>query len=437
MTVLQVPIARTGAATVLLLLVFLVPATAQPHLGGSLTLDKRVTAGGDSAVVAHAYNRLRVELSAPLGEKLYLFSSAEARFYDQPRTATVRDLEDPEGIFPLDLMLWEAYADVYGLLLPNLDLRLGKQRVAWGRADRLNPTDNLNPNDFSDLTRFHEKLPTWAAKGTYYAGPVKITGVWVPTLTPILLPRGGARLFLGEEAARAQGQIRLPDPKPGNGLAAIKLASRLGRWDYSVSYFTGYDDVPVLERVTLGSTPDENQFDARFPRMRVLGADVATDLWGAGFWGEAGVFWPEEVITRTVAGPVVHEEVTLDDAPYLKFTVGGDYTFPGRLYANLQWMRGFFTERGAGSLHDYLVGEVEREIVDGDLKLSLTGALEVGTWDDFDHTRGYVLTPEVTYQAIDNLELQVGGFLVDGAESSLFGQWKETDQLYLRATVSF
>lgn len=437
MTALQIPIARTGAATVLLLLLFLVPATAQPHLGGFLTLDKRVTVGGDSAAVADFYNRLRIELSAPLGEKLYLFSSAEARFYDRPRTATAGDLEDPEQVFPVDVMLWETYADVYGFLLPNLDLRLGKQRIAWGRADRLNPTDNLNPNDFSDLIRFHERLPTWAAKGTYYAGPVKITGVWVPTLTPILLPRGGARLFLGEEAAQAQGQVRLPDPELGNGMAALKVESRLGRWDYSVSYFTGYDDVPVLRQVALGPKPSDVQLDFGFPRMQVLGADVATDLWGAGLWGEAGVFWPEESTTRTVAGPSVREQVTLEGDTYVKFTVGGDYTFPGGLYANLQWMRGFFTERGAGALHDYLVGEVERDVLGGDVKLSLTGAWEVGTWDDVQGSYGYVLRPELTYQAIDNLELNVGSFFVEGADASLFHRWEQTDQFYLRATVSF
>lgn len=437
MTRLLIHIARTGGVAVLLLGFCLAPAVAQPHLGGELTLDKRVTVGGDSAAVADFYNRLRIELSAPLGEKLYLFSSAEARFYDQPRTTTAGDLEDPNQVFPLDLMLWEAYADVYGLLLPNLDLRLGKQRIAWGRADRLNPTDNLNPNDFSDLTRFHEKLPTWAAKGTYYAGPVKITGVWVPTLTPILLPRGGTRLFLGEEAARAQGQVHLPGPEPGNGLAAIKLASRLGRWDYSVSYFTGYDDVPVLRQVALDSGPSDVQLDFGFPRMQVLGADVATDLWGAGLWGEAGVFWPEESTTRTVAGTVVQEEETLDDAPYLKFTVGGDYTFPGGLYANLQWMRGFFTERGAGALHDYLVGEVERDVLGGDVKMSLSGTWEVGTWDDVRGSYGYVLRPEVTYQAIDNLELTVGSFFVEGADASLFDGWEQADQIYLRAAVSF
>jgi hypothetical protein len=187
----------------------------------------------------------------------------------------------------------------------------------------------------------------------------------------------------------------------------------------------------------LGPGQGDVQLDLGFPRMQVLGADVATDLRGVGLWGEAGVFWPEEVTTRTVVGASVRETVALGDVPYVRFTVGGDYTFPGGLYVNIQWMRGFFTERGRGNLHDYLIGEVERDVLRSDIKLSITGGWEVGAWDEVNDSQGYFLTPELTYQAIDNLELQVGLFFVEGAEESLFGQWEQIDQVYLRARVSF
>src|SRR6266852_1100829 len=36
----------------------------------------------------------------------------------------------------------EAYVDVF---LPALDLRLGKQKVAWGKLDRFQPNDLINP----------------------------------------------------------------------------------------------------------------------------------------------------------------------------------------------------------------------------------------------------------------------------------------------------
>ena len=44
--------------------------------------------------------------------------------------------------------LREAYVD---LRLKRWDVRIGKQIIAWGRADRINPTDNLTPRDFTLL----------------------------------------------------------------------------------------------------------------------------------------------------------------------------------------------------------------------------------------------------------------------------------------------
>lgn len=430
------PALRVLLLTTALLTAAVPSASAQTHLGGFLTLDKRLSVGGDTTQIADFYNRIRVELSASPADELYVFASAEARFYDLPRVRRVLELEDPERTFPLDLMLWEVYTEIYGFLLEDLDLRLGKQRIAWGRADRLNPTDNLNPNDFSDPTRFYEKLPSWAARATYYAGPLRVTGVWMPALTPVLLPRGGADLFLGE-LATGGGTVDLPNPEPGNSMGALKIDGRTGDWDLSLSYFTGYDDVPVVRGVELGPTPEASRLDLGFPRMRVLGADFVTDVRGAGLWGEAALFFPEEIVTRTRLGPSVRETVTLEATPYPRFTLGGDYTMPGGLYANLQWMHGFATERSRGELHDYLVLGLEQEIQDDDVVLRLEGGWEVGSWDEVVSSSGLLLTPELTYRAIDNLEIQVGAFLVEGRAGTLFGRWQDLDQVYLRATVVF
>lgn len=74
--------------------------------------------------------------------------------------------------------------------------------------------------------------------------------------------------------------------------------------------------------------------------------------------------------------------------------------------------------------------------------MPLGGALEVGTWsgdrawlDGSDVGCG--VFPEVTYSPMDNVELEVGAFVVGGRGSSLFGAWDGTDQVYTRVKVSF
>ncbi len=425
----------------LIILLTTMPALAQsPRFSGFLQLDKRYNVGGDSLTTSDFYNRLRLEMSAPLGDRLYSFASADLRFYDLPRVNSLSGLEDLNSEYPTQLSLWEAYIEVYGFLLKNMDLRIGKQRFSWGTADKLNPTDNLNPDDFSDLVNFAEKIPIWAVKGTYYLGDFALTGIWLPNLVPVLLPRNAASLFLGDQLANFRDSLALPAAQPQNSMFAFKLSSRIGKWDYSLSYFRGYDDLPVLRGVDINLRNGGDltgKLRLAFPRIQVVGADFAAEFWGAGFWGEGALFLPEKVISTTRVGSQTFTNVELSDRPYFKFTLGGDYTFPGGLYLNSQWMHGFFTERGGERLHDYFFTRLEKKIFRDKINIALGGALEIAEWQNLGEQLGYGFFPEVAYLAIDNLEIVLGTFVVSGKNSTLFGAWETADQAYLRAKVNF
>ena len=62
----------------------------------------------------------------------------------------------------------EAYTDVH---LRRADLRVGIQKVAWGKLDGVPPTDVVNPRDYHDpiVEDFEErKIGVPAVLGTYY-----------------------------------------------------------------------------------------------------------------------------------------------------------------------------------------------------------------------------------------------------------------------------
>lgn len=414
-------------------------AAAQPKISGFLQLDKRFVTGSDSTYIDNFYNEFRLEASSYIGSQLYLFSSIDTRFYDFPSARTLSDLEDRRHAFPIDLNIWEAYLDVYGFLFDQLDIRVGKQRINWGTADKLNPTDNLNPNDFSDLVDFTDKLPSWAFTGTWYFGDSRLTGVWLPALSPVLLPRNGASLFLGPELSSLSNDLNLPAHTPGNSMFAFKYTGLLGKWDYSISYFNGYDDFPLLSRLNLDAASLRPvSFDMTFPRMQVAGADLAGEFQGIGLWAETALVFPEELKRTTRIGPNTAGSTTaLDDKPYLKWTLGGDYTFPGGWYLNAQWMHGFDIDRGAGKLHDYLFARVEQSFWGEDIKIEAGAALEVSEWNNPGDHYGYGLFPALTYQAIDNLEVKAGAFLIYGKPSTLFGNWQNLDQVFVRFRVDF
>jgi hypothetical protein len=85
----------------------------------------------------------------------------------------------------------EAYLD---LLLPSLDLRIGKQKVAWGKLDRTQPNDLINPltytNPFLD-EEAERKIGVPALQASYYLPAAtlippesRFTAVWVPKYVP-------------------------------------------------------------------------------------------------------------------------------------------------------------------------------------------------------------------------------------------------------------
>ena len=76
----------------------------------------------------------------------------------------------------------EAYVNTY---VGPVDLRLGKQIIVWGRADLLNPTANLTPNDLHARSPIEDdrRIGNIAARANLRLAPVRIEGVWIPTCT--------------------------------------------------------------------------------------------------------------------------------------------------------------------------------------------------------------------------------------------------------------
>lgn len=164
-----------------------------------------------------------------------------------------------------------------------LRLRLGRQLIAWGRADRINPTDNLSPRDYTALAPEDEeqRIGIDALAANYRLGDsLELAAVLVPEFEPHRTPQGS----LPSNRAVA--------PAPDGGEWAFKLEKSGGAWDGSVSYYDGYDRF-----VRYGAAlprPATLVFSGAHERMRTVGADFSTTALGWGVRGEfaAGSFSP-------------------------------------------------------------------------------------------------------------------------------------------------
>ncbi len=448
---------RLALVSVALLSLFSVAIASEVELGGFVQTDNRVLIDDEDYSLVDMYNTLRLEFKTDLSESVSAFSSLDMRYHDFSRGSRSAALGQRSEIDPLDLALWECYADLYSFLLPGLDLRIGKQRVAWGTADRLNPTDNLNPDDFSDPLDFGRKFPTTAFMATYYLGDYTLTGVWLPSLKPVLLPTTGfsisgdqppVALPPGIQIMAQEDHLLLPEKKMENSMAAVKIAGNILNTDFSLSYFRGHDDIPLASSVLMAPIDPSNSASMKldteltFPKIQTIGADIAGEFLSIGFWAEGALFIPEEV-AMNITSPGQQgqmqtvQQVVLEDDPYLKYSLGLDYTFKGGIYINAQYMHGFFAERGGDNLEDYLMARVEKKFLDDKLKTALGGGFEMKDIEDIADNYGFVVMPELTYYPTDNVEVMLGMFLLDGKDGTLFGSWKDQDQAYLKAKVSF
>ncbi len=149
---------------------------------------------------------------------------------------------------------WEVdFQDSYiqGPLLENLDVKIGRQVVNWGRSDTLRVIDVLNPLDNREPGRADIEDLRWAigmAKVDFYHGPWTFTAIGIPEMRFDELPPPGSDF---NPLAERLGPIRRPnDFEDWEAAAAVK--GIFEGWDVSAHFAYFYEDVPTLRATPTG-----------------------------------------------------------------------------------------------------------------------------------------------------------------------------------------
>ena len=427
-------------------------AQADFSINGYLKTDNRMLT--DDKSFTWNENQLGLKFEGSYSSNYHLYSEVRLRGFGFPEVSQTTDLQGKDNIYKLELEFREAYLDLYQLGLQDLDVRIGRQVITWGTADKLNPTSNICPEDLEDVFNFGEQAGVNSFLATYYWKDFTFSGVYVPTFTPAVLPSGIYASALstpmefpaGMTLRKYWDKIILPEQKfTESSQVAFKVGTNLFDYDLSVSYYYGRDDLPLLNNVIIIPVDTLGTIDATaemiYPKMQVIGADFAGSLLDVGIWGEAAFTITEKIMLSTdltALGMGIQESIALDDDPYCKFVLGGDYTFKNEIYLNTQYLHGFVHERGSDALNDYLTFRFEKKFFNDELKIvPIGGAVSVTDWDNYENNYGFVANPEITYYPYDNIEMILGAFILDGKGSNMFNSLKDNDEVYLKAKVSF
>jgi hypothetical protein len=336
------------------------------------------------------------------------------------------------------------------------DIRIGHQIIAWGRADGINPTDNVTPKDMS-IHSPHEddrRIANLGLRTVANLMPMRLELVWMPVFRASTFPE----FDVPENFELDRGGT--PDGRLKNGTGGMKLHLEYPSFDGSLSYVYGYDTYPRIKflDVSLEGTGDpliRAQFG--YYQHHVIGADFSTTLASMGIRGEAALRLPKHY------GAESNEYVPFPDSRYV---VGVEREFFQNLNVIVQYVGRYVFDweeldssetqlnpmdlEGIARIARSHVEENNR-IISGQthetshgvmvrIQLGLlhdTLSIEVLGLKNFT-TQEWMSCPKIAYELTDAFEVIAGAEIYKGPDNTFYGMIDhQKSAVYLEARVSF
>ena len=330
--------------------------------------------------------------------------------------------------------LREAHVNLY---LGPVDLRMGHQVIVWGRADAVNPTNNLTPRDMRVRSPHEDdaRLANLALRGQLSLDPLRWEVVWVPFYAPSHFPDFNMAAAAGLPIKVNFGEPDYPDTDVRNSILATRVHLLLPAVEASVSYLIGPSTFPGIALASINpTTPLSATLAFATYRHQVVGADFATTIGAFGLRGEFAF--------RSPFGREGHEHVPMPD---LQYVVGLDHELLGELAIIAQYSgrvvlefeeldtSAMFVDMGGGRSVPWQLLEKNRMIAgqlyqvqhSATLRLAWTALqealkLELVGMVNFT-TEELMLRPKVSYDIADALKVTAGAEIYLGPEGTLMG----------------
>jgi hypothetical protein len=306
--------------------------------------------------------------------------------------------------------LLEAYAEYFS---DALTFTVGRQIIAWGRADSLNPTDNLTPRDYS-LSLLEDSEQRFGADSLifkYSENDAELSFVLIGEPKANVLP---LEFSLGTE---------IDDVLPENPAGALKLNVVKPSLDWSGSYYDGFDLMP-----NIGINPASLTVTQQYDRKQVIGGDAATTIGRYGIRIEAAYsIFPETPFVgffekKDQAYWILGADRSITENINVNMQVYGKKTFDflDREEISVDYPLGQLQMASAilaGQLYDHDSGLTCR-IYNKWLNETLTAEL-LSVYSTSHHDR--LFRARISYAINDHLKLSVGSDRFIGASDTFFG----------------
>jgi hypothetical protein len=275
-------------------------------------LAHRSTTGTDYTGLSMLRTRLELQLDIDLPRR-WEVRLGGVGFYDFAYLANGRGRYTDDVLD--DYEWWADTKDMWiqGSPLDDLDLKLGRQIVNWGRSDSVRVLDVLNPLDnrepgLADIEFL--RLPVTMVKLDYYWRDWTLTGLSIPEIRTSINPPFGSDFFPPPPILVDPGLIGLLDEdEPGASFANTQWAAAatgiFSGWDISFHFARVWEDrFHVNSDLTSLTEAALRASDLRLSRVHLLGAGGNYTRGSWLFKGElAGLQGPEYTVSSFVPLP--------------------------------------------------------------------------------------------------------------------------------------
>ncbi|MBM3117034.1 hypothetical protein [Jeongeupia naejangsanensis] len=300
-------------------------------------------------------------------------------------------------------------------------IRAGWQVVAWGRADRINPTDNISARDYTSPQSVDEAQRMGAAMLSVshdFGNPGRLT-------------------LLGKEVK----QSRMPNDEAEKNLPmrpdaeqyeyAAKFDHSGDGFDWSLSYFKGLEKPRSLQLMRLADQRIVG-VNRGYAELEVFGADAATTLSGWGLRGEIAHMDFPETDFKVNDGRISHWYGITGVETNLpaNATIGMQYFF--RYFDEDPLLDGVTPAESAvrrklrianNQFHQYQDGltlRIAQRLWNDSVDYEIVGVVNFRDSD-------YAIRPRINWRYSDSIKLSAGADIYRGKDESFFGSLRKNN----------
>ncbi len=333
----------------------------------------------------------------------------------------------------LDYGVREAYIDLY---FDKMDIRLGKQKIIWGKADGVFITDVISPKDLREflLPEFEEiRMGITALKLDYYMGNNSFELVWTPEFVPSHYPDKESIWFpnmfpTGVEVDQSNKDIK---PSIENSEVFAKYSMLSSTFDLELMGGYMWDNDPAMHQerfMSQGSMmPDSIVLQPEHHRLTLAGGSFSTEISGVVVRGEGAFYKDKYFADNNLNNP----DGTLKK-DYAHYLVGFDFLIGGVNFSAQFIQEAVFNHEETMQQDEF---ENTMTFLAREDFLRDKLALEFFMYYGFKNNDA-LIRPKATYEVGSGVNLIAGANLFTGTEGR-FGQYNQNDMVYFKLKYDF